>query len=195
MADLAAPWRDDGIDVHERRASVRTPGAEREGMERPLPVVPEPGQESVWDYPRPPRLEWSDRHLRVESAGVVVAESLGGYRVLETSHPPTYYLAPDACDESRFSVGDGRSFCEWKGVARYWTVTVDDHVVEDACWCYPGPTGSFAAIADHRAFYPSRFRCFVDDRIVVPQPGGFYGGWITDDVVGPFKGGPGTAGW
>jgi len=159
------------------------------------PVPPAPGQESVWDYPRPAVLRPFTGILRVGLAGHLVAETTKGLRVLETSHPPSYYLPPNACDERLFSRGSGRSFCEWKGEARYWTVTVADATVENGSWAYPHPTADFAPLADHRAFYPHLFDCFVDGEPARPQAGGFYGGWITDQVVGPFKGEPGTRGW
>lgn len=162
---------------------------------RPTPLPAGPGQESVWDYPRPPRLEPSERHVVVRLDGVVVADTRRAFRVLETSHPPTWYLPPEDCDASLFRAGRGSSFCEWKGVADYWDVTVGERTVSGAVWLYPRPTGAFGPLADHRAFYASVFECTVDGEVVVPQPGGFYGGWITADVVGPFKGVPGSMGW
>ncbi len=164
-------------------------------MRRPVPVPPGPGQESVWDYPRPPAVVPSERHVVVALAGVVVADTRRAVRVLETSHPPGWYVPADDCDLARFEQAPGRSFCEWKGVARYWTVRVDGAVADRAAWSYPDPTPAFAAIAGHLAFYPSVFRCTVDGELAMPQEGGFYGGWITADVVGPFKGPAGTQGW
>ncbi len=125
----------------------------------------------------------------------MVAETRLGFRVLETSHPPGYYIPPVDCDETLFEPASGQSFCEWKGSAVYWNVTVGDRTVERGAWSYPLPTERFIAITDHRAFYPSMFDCFVDDEPVRAQAGGFYGGWITSDLVGPFKGEPGTMGW
>jgi len=137
--------------------------------------------------------------VTVALGGVVVADTTRAQRVLETSHPPSWYLPPEDCDLGCFHEAAGSSFCEWKGVARYWTVRVTSPsgpvVAERAAWSYPDPTPRFAAIAGYLAFYPSVFACRVDDVLVVPQDGGFYGGWITPDVVGPFKGGPGTLGW
>jgi uncharacterized protein (DUF427 family) len=140
-------------------------------------------------------VEPSARHVVVMLGGVVVADTRRALRVLETSHPPSWYLPPEDCDLRRFEQAPGRSFCEWKGTARYWTVRAGGEVAERAAWSYPDPTPGFAAIRDHVALYPSVFDCTVDGERVVPQDGGFYGGWITADVVGPFKGAPGTEWW
>ena len=159
-------------------------------------IEPGPGQESVWDYPRPPRLERSDEHVVVEHRGVVVADSTGAWRVLETSQPPAYYLPPGDVDLSLLRPSATRTFCEWQGTAAYLDLVVGEEVVHDAAWTYPAPTPAFAAIQDHLSFYPQRLEaCWVDDERVVPNDGGFYGGWITSRVVGPFKGAPGTQGW
>ena len=165
-------------------------------MRRPAPIQPAPGQESVWDYPRPPRVEPTARRIVVEFAGVSIADTRRAQRVLETSHPPTYYIPTDDVRMDLIS-GTGRSsWCEWKGGAEYLTVRVGDRAVEEAAWRYPKPRREFAAIAGHIAFYCGAMdRCTVDGELVRPQPGGFYGGWVPDDVVGPFKGGPGTSGW
>lgn len=160
----------------------------------PDPIAP--GQESVWNYPRPPALEATTRRLRVELGGVVVGESDAGMRVLETSHPPTYYVPLADCDQSLFTpTAGGRSFCEWKGVASYFTVAAGGVTAEAGAWTYPEPSPSFRSIVGHVAFYPSIFACYVDDEAVTPQPGSFYGGWITSHVAGPFKGNPGTQWW
>lgn len=156
----------------------------------------EAGRESVWDYPRPPRLEKSAKRVRIDFGGRVLADSQNAYRVLETSHPPVYYLPPSDIDMSRLTAGDRRTLCEFKGIARYWSIADGANTAIDAAWSYPEPWPAFAAITDHLAFYPSRVEaCFVDDERVRAQEGDFYGGWITDDIVGPFKGGPGTRGW
>jgi uncharacterized protein (DUF427 family) len=162
---------------------------------RPQPDPTGPGQESVWDYPRPPLLQPTTARIRVELGGVVVADTVRALRVLETSHPPSYYLPPADCTLERFAPAQGRSFCEWKGEARYWTVTVGDRVAERATWSYPDPSPSFSPLRDHLAFYPAAFECFVDGERVTPQPGGFYGGWVTSAVAGPVKGPPGTEWW
>lgn len=164
-------------------------------MQRPTPIPPGPGQESVWDYPRPPRLETVERRVRVEVGDTVVVDAPRAIRILETSHPPTYYVAPEYADHGTLIPAGGGSFCEWKGVASYSDVAAGDLRIEQAAWCYPEPTGAFADLADHLAFYPALVACFVDGERVRPQPGRFYGGWITDDVVGPFKGEPGTMFW
>jgi uncharacterized protein (DUF427 family) len=168
-------------------------------MSRPVPEQPGPGQESVWDYPRPPRLERTEQHIEIVLGGVTVASSLNAgpaYRVLETSHPPTYYLPPDAFLPGALRPAAGSSFCEWKGVAAYLDVLGGTVVAPRAAWTYPEPSPAFAELAHHVAVYPGLMdRCTVDGEVVVPQPGGFYGGWVTSRVVGPFKGGPGTEGW
>jgi uncharacterized protein (DUF427 family) len=152
--------------------------------------------ESVRDYPRPPRLERVERHLRIELNGEAVAESRRPWRVLETWHPPVYYFPPaDVRMEFVRTAGRG-SFCEWKGAACYFDVQVGDRVRKRAAWSYPAPLPGFEEIRDHLAFYAHEFdRCTVDGEVVRPQPGGFYGGWITREITGPFKGEPGTAGW
>ena len=158
--------------------------------------VPGPGQESVWDYPRPPRLEPFAGRLRVVFAGEVVAETTRGFRVLETSHPPVYYFPREDVRMDRMRSTPGGSFCEFKGRAEYWSIVVGDKVAREAAWSYPEPTAAFAPIRDALAFYAGRVdACWVDDEQATPQPGGFYGGWVTTGVVGPFKGGPGTMGW
>ena len=152
--------------------------------------------ESVWDYPRPPRVEPSTEHVVVEHAGVVVADTTSSYRVLETSHPPTYYLPREAFAPGVLRPAEGRSWCEWKGQASYFDLVVADEVITGAAWTYADPSRGFEAIRDHVALYPGRVdRCTVDGEVVVAQPGDFYGGWITSRVTGPFKGGPGTRGW
>ncbi|MFM6847925.1 MAG: DUF427 domain-containing protein [Terrabacter sp.] len=152
--------------------------------------------ESVWDYPRPPRVEPSSEHVVVTHAGVVVADTTASLRVLETSHPPTYYLPRSAFSDGVLRPGEGASWCEWKGRAAYLDVVVGDAVLPAIAWTYPEPSRGFEALADHVALYPGRVdRCTVDGEVVVPQPGSFYGGWITSRVTGPFKGAPGTSGW
>lgn len=156
-----------------------------------------PAQESVWDYPRPPALQADSRHVRVEFAGETIASSNGTYRVLETSHPPTFYIpADDVNFNFLVSKPDKQSFCEWKGMAEYWTVKVGMQVADSAAWSYPKPTKRFVDIKDYVCFYPSKMHaCFVGDEQVQAQEGDFYGGWITSEIKGPFKGGAGTWGW
>jgi uncharacterized protein (DUF427 family) len=159
-------------------------------------VKPGPGQESVWDYPRPPRVEATDALVVVEFAGQLIAETHQAKRVLETSHPPVYYLPPEDVRSEFLKPSDHRTFCEFKGSASYWTLEVGERISEDAAWSYPDPTRWFEAIAHHFAFYPSKVDgCYVNGERVWAQEGDFYGGWITSKVVGPFKGGPGTWGW
>jgi uncharacterized protein (DUF427 family) len=152
--------------------------------------------ENVWDYPRPPALEPVGKRIRIMFGGAVIADTTAAYRVLETSHPPVYYLPRAAFAEGVLAPAPGRSFCEWKGEAQYWTIRAGGKVAERAAWSYPAPTPPFAAIRDHLAVYAGKMeQCFVGDEAVTPQPGGFYGGWITSDLQGPFKGGPGSMGW
>ena len=162
----------------------------------PKRIKPGPGQESVWEYPRPPRVEPSDKHIRVVFNGVVIADTYGACRVLETSHPPTYYIPPQDVRMEYLTLSAHISWCEWKGQAVYYTVSVGNRQTSDAGWAYPRPTAGFELIRDYVTFYPRLMdACTVDGEVVQPQPGGFYGGWITQDVVGPFKGEPGTRGW
>jgi len=163
---------------------------------RPDPIPPGPDQESAWDYPRPPRLEPVTNHLVVILGGATIADTTRAFRMLETSHPPNYYVPPDDITPEALERTEGRSFCEFKGRAHYFRVRGGDRVEEDAAWGYDAPTPAFEPITGYVAFYPARMdACFVDDERVVPQSGGFYGGWITSAVVGPFKGGPGSRGW
>jgi uncharacterized protein (DUF427 family) len=164
-------------------------------MIKPQRIEPGPGQESVWDYPRPPRLEDTTRHIQVIFNDVVIADTRRGKRVLETSHPPTYYIPPEDIQMDYLVPSTSTSFCEWKGRASYYTVRVGERHAADAAWYYAAPTGAFASLKNYVTFYPGRMdACFIDGEQVQPQPGDFYGGWITSDVVGPFKGDP-RQGW
>jgi uncharacterized protein (DUF427 family) len=152
--------------------------------------------ERVWDYPRPPRLEPVAERLRVVLGGVTIADSRAGLRVLETSHPPTYYLPRGDILPSALVPAAGQSFCEWKGVATYFDVVAGGRHLERVAWTYERPAAAFAALAGCVAFYAGPMdACFVDEEQVTPQPGGFYGGWVTRNLVGPFKGSAGTSGW
>ena len=165
-------------------------------MPGPTRVDPGPGQESVWDYPRPPRLEPTAALIEVVLAGRTVARTNQALRVLETSHPPTYYLPADAFEPGSLRPAPGQSVCEWKGVASYFDVLAGTTVAPRAAWGYPQPSPAFAQLTDHVAVYPSAMdACTVDGELVVSQPGDFYGGWITSAVVGPFKGDRGTRLW
>ena len=157
---------------------------------------PGPGQESVWDYPRPPALEPTARRIRIVVASETIVDTTSAWRVLETSHPPGYYIPPGDIAPGVLVPAEGGSVCEWKGRAEYLSVRVGDRELSNVAWAYPEPTRRFAPIAGFVAFYAKPMdSCLVDDEVVIPQPGGFYGGWITSDIVGPFKGGPGTWGW
>lgn len=152
--------------------------------------------ESVWDYPRPPALVPCERRVRVELAGVVIADSTRALRVLETSHPPTIYIPPADVADGCISPGVGHSFCEWKGVARYYDVVARARRELGAAWSYPDPAAPYEALRDHVAFYPGRMdACWLDEERAQSQPGDFYGGWITADLRGPFKGEAGTRHW
>ncbi|WP_460447300.1 DUF427 domain-containing protein [Angustibacter aerolatus] len=169
----------------------------------PRGVVPEPagpGQESVWDYPRPPRVEPTSEHVLVVLGGRVVVDTRAALRVLETSHPPTYYLPFADADAEALRPAAGQSYCEWKGLASYLDVVggsaSEPVVAPAAAWTYPDPTPGYRELAGYLALYPGRMSSVtVDGEAVRPQAGGFYGGWVTDRVVGPFKGGPGSTGW
>jgi uncharacterized protein (DUF427 family) len=152
--------------------------------------------ESVWDYPRPPRVDPRAEHVVVTHRDVVLADTASSLRVLETSHPPTYYLPRAAFADGVLRPAEGASWCEWKGRAAYFDLVVGDEVLPAVAWTYPTPSRGFEQLVDHVAIYPGRVdRCTVDGEVVEPQPGGFYGGWITSRVTGPFKGGPGSSGW
>lgn len=162
----------------------------------PERIEPGPEQESVWDYPRPPRVEPTDRHIQVVFADVVIADTKRAQRLLETSHPPTYYIPPQDVVWDHLEPSGRVTMCEWKGRARYFDVIVGERRARHAAWCYPTPKPHYAAIKNYLAFYPHAMdACFVDGEQAEPQGGDFYGGWITSHVVGPFKGGPDTWGW
>lgn len=152
--------------------------------------------ESVWEYPRPPRVEPVAERIRIVVAGITIANTTRGLRVLETSHPPTYYVPPADVRADLFEPGRGRSVCEWKGAATYHSLVIGDRRVEDVAWSYECPSPGFEDLAGYLAFYPSKVdEAWVGGERARPQPGGFYGGWITGRVRGPFKGEPGTMGW
>ncbi len=180
-------------------AALGRQGWQHRGARRPpFAVDPGPGQESVWDYPRPPALVSDAREIVVALAGIEVARTGRAVRMLETSHPPTFYLPRDDVRMALLRQVAGRSGCEWKGEAVYFDVVVGagaDQRARRAAWSYPTPFDDALDIAGHVAFYAGLVSAFVDDVRVVPQEGGFYGGWITPELTGPFKGGPGTSGW
>ncbi|EQB11431.1 DUF427 domain-containing protein [Sphingobium lactosutens] len=163
---------------------------------RPWRDPVQPGQQSVWDFPRPAIALPSTAHIGIDHAGTIVADSRRSIRTLETSHPPSYYIPPDDIAPGILRRAGGGSFCEWKGAAIYWDVVIGDVVLPRVGWSYPDPSRAFAMLRDHVAFYARPFdRCAVDGETVTPQPGDFYGGWITSHVAGPFKGIPGSQGW
>ena len=163
---------------------------------RPKRIEPGPGQESVWDYPRPPRVEATSERVVVRLGGAVIADTTDVVRVLETSHPPVYYLPRAAFADAVLSKAAGSSFCEYKGAAKYLSLRAGDASAERSAWYYPTPSRGYEALVDRIAVYPGAMdSCEVNGETVEPQAGGFYGGWITSRVVGPFKGEPGTLGW
>ena len=163
---------------------------------RPQPEPAGPGQESVWDYPRPAVAEPSPARIRIEHRGEIVADTSASIRTLETSQPPTHYIPLDDVRTGLLRRAEGSSFCEWKGTAAYWDVVVGGTVLPRIGWSYPSPSAPFASLRNHIAFYAGPFdRCSVDGETVIPQHGGFYGGWITGNLAGPFKGVPGSRGW
>ena len=158
--------------------------------------TPHEKRESVWEYPRPPRLEPTQRKIRVLFAGTTIADSSRALRLLETSHPPTYYIPPGDVRMDLLKPTDHRSFCEFKGMTTYFSLEVGDRQSENCAWSYPSPVTAYAALRDHLAFFAGLVdECWVDEERAVAQPGGFYGGWITSDLEGPFKGAAGTLGW
>jgi uncharacterized protein (DUF427 family) len=166
------------------------------GQERPpFAVAPGPGQESVWDYPRPPRIDADAREVIVRVSGIVVARTRRALRVLETASPPTFYIPRSDVATGCLQPAPGASYCEWKGTASYWSVSAASVVLDAVGWSYENPLPGFDALRGHLSFYPARIECSVDGIPVKGQPGGFYGGWITPEVVGPFKGGPSSSRW
>lgn len=162
------------------------------GQSRPdWAETPAPGQRSVWDFPRPPSLEHEPRRVRVQADGHCLADSRRALRVCETASPPTVYVPPDDCDLTGLQAASGQSHCEWKGEATY----LADRHGKVVAWQYMHPTPAFRPLAGWLCFYPGRVDCWLGDAPVRPQPGGFYGGWMTDDIVGPVKGEPGTGHW
>jgi uncharacterized protein (DUF427 family) len=166
-------------------------------MATPQRIEPRPGQESVWDYPRPPSIESCSRIAGVYFAGIQLARSSRAFRVLETAGAPTIYIPAGDVETAYLELVPGHStFCEWKGNATYFDVRVGDRVARRAAWTYLDPTPEFRQIKDHISFYPARMdACYLDDELVAPQPGGFYGGWVTGNIVGPIKGEPGSESW
>lgn len=161
----------------------------------PFAAEPGPGEESVWDYPRPPAIVADPREVVIVWGNTEVARTRDAVRVLETGHPPSFYLPLSDVDRRLLEAAPGSSLCEWKGTARYWSLRDGDRVVPAVAWSYPRPLAGAEALADRIAFYPADLTCRVDGALVSPQPGGFYGGWITPELAGPFKGAAGSEGW
>ena len=159
-------------------------------------AIPGPGQESVWDYPRPPRIEPVPERIRVVVDGVAIADSTHAVRVLETAGPPAYYVPPADVRTDLLAPSPHSTFCEWKGQAAYHTLTLGGRTIHNVAWSYPQPLPGYEAIRDHLAFYAGLVdEAWVGDERATPQPGRYYGGWVTSRIVGPFKGEPGSSGW
>jgi uncharacterized protein (DUF427 family) len=167
------------------------------GQEKPaFAQKPNPGQESVWDYPRPPCLVPDHRRVVVRARRKVLADSSSTFRILETAGPPTFYLPPGDVNISSLIFTGTYSTCEWKGTARYCALAEsEDKGGEPVAWVYLHPYPGFESIAGFLSFYPGRIACYVNDERVLAQPGGLYGGWVTSEIVGPYKGLPGTEWW
>ncbi len=166
------------------------------GRQRPsFAIEPGPSQESVWDYPRPPSIVRDAREITVRCGEIEIARTSAALRVLETASPPTVYLPPGDVNMVVLSQSMGNSLCEWKGQATYWSVVLGDKQLKNVGWSYDNPTKAFQSIQGYLSFYPAQLACFVGNELVRPQPGGFYGGWVTDEIIGPYKGEPGTRGW
>ena len=161
-----------------------------------LRIEPGPGQESVWDYPRPPRLEDCPKHIQVIFNGIAIADTRQAKRLLETSHPPTYYFPPEDIKLEHLIATHKKNICEWKGAYQYYDIKIGDQLIKYAAWQYFAPTPNFMPMREYYGFIAALMdACYVNDELVKPQSGDFYGGWITADIVGPFKGEPGTWGW
>jgi uncharacterized protein (DUF427 family) len=168
---------------------------EYRGQKRPpFAQQPQQGQESVWDYPRPPLLKPCDCLVVVKADGEILARSSRTFRVLETASPPGFYIPADDVELDKLAESPGSSVCEWKGVARYWRLASQPGG-KAVAWSYPEPITDFESLRGYLSFYPGRVACYVDGEKVRPQPGQFYGGWVTDNIVGPFKGEPDTRHW
>lgn len=165
-------------------------------MSKLIKQIPKEGQESVWDYPRPPRIEDFGKKIKIIFGGEVIAETTHAKRVLETSHPPVYYIPPEDVKKEFLSSAENHSFCEWKGSASYCHLSIGEKTARYACWYYPEPVENFKELKNYMAFYAGKMdECTIDGEQVIPQPGKFYGGWITKNIVGPFKGQEGSENW
>ncbi len=165
------------------------------GQKRPdFAKEPDPGQESVWDYPRPPKVDPDSRKIVVKSEEILIADTTHAVRILETASPPTIYIPKEDINMDVLIKTDGHSLCEWKGNATYWSVVLPNKKITKCGWSYEKPFEEFESIAGYLSFYPASLECFINDEKVKPQPGGFYGGWMTSEIVGPVKGEPGING-
>jgi uncharacterized protein (DUF427 family) len=187
--DSAGKWA--AASLEAARAQWRWRGRERPAFAR----TPSPGQESVWDYPRPPVLAEDKREVVIRWGGVDIARSRRAIRVLETAHPPSFYLPWDDVARDALKSTAGSSFCEWKGPARYWSLVDGTRSLPRVAWSYPNPLPGAESLAECVAFYPANLECTVGGAPVTPQPGRFYGGWVTPELVGPFKGEPDSESW
>ncbi|MGD1899108.1 MAG: DUF427 domain-containing protein [Phormidesmis sp.] len=163
---------------------------------RPKPIEPGPNQESVWNYPRPPKVEDVAKHVTIIFNNELIADTRKAKRILETSHPPNYYIPLNDIQTQYLEPSAHASYCEWKGVASYYSLQVGERQAKDVAWTYPNISAAYEELIGYVGFYPGPMdACYIDEEIVQPQAGSFYAGWITQDIVGPFKGGPGTLGW
>ena len=166
------------------------------GKERPpFAQTPREGQTSVWDFPRPPQLVRDTRDIEIHWGKTLIAKTRNAWTVRETSHPPSFYLPMVDVNKTLLRAAGGGSFCEWKGPALYWDLLDGERCLPGVAWSYPQPLAGAEPLADCMAFYAHHLDCKVDGAQVVPQSGGFYGGWITPELAGPFKGEPGSSGW
>jgi len=195
MTADASDARSPSDEEKERRAWARSMWTHVGDGRPPFAVAPGPGQVSVWDYPRPPRIAPDAREVTIHAGDVEIARTRRALRVMETASPPTWYLPRADVRADLVVPAAGESFCEWKGTARYLSVVVPGQRFDRVAWWYPAPLPHYAALAGHIAFYPQPLDCRVDGMRVEPQPGRFYAGWITPELVGPFKGAPGSEGW
>ncbi len=154
------------------------------------------GEESVWDYPRPPKMEKATKHLKIFHGKHTIADTIRPFRILETSHPPVYYFPPENVSMQFLKENNYTTRCEWKGEAKYYDMEIDGKLIKNVAWTYPNINKRYKEMEDYIAFYPGKFAaCYVNGEPVQAQQGDFYGGWITSEIVGPFKGPPGTWGW
>ncbi len=166
------------------------------GKGRPdFAAEPQSGQESVWDYPRPPAIQQDSRKVVVKAGGIEIAASGNAVRMLETASPPVFNLPPADIKLEYLRSAAGGSMCEWKGVATYYDIIIKETVIPKAAWAYLKPFEGYESIAEYLSFFPGKVKCYVGDEEVKPQEGNFYGGWVTKEIVGPWKGDPGTGNW